>query len=54
MDFMNSENCTIRFTEEHSLTEVMFLNCQVKWRENGLYTDLYIEETDTQSYVRLE
>ena len=54
MDFMNSVYSITKFTEECSLTEVVFLDCQVKRRENGLYTDLYVKETATHSYVRAQ
>ena len=42
MNLVNSEHRTIKFTEEHSLTEVVFLDCKVKRQPTGLYTDLYI------------
>ena len=54
MDIMNSEYSITKFTEERSLTEVVFLDCRVKCREISLYTDLYVKETATHIYVRAQ
>ena len=54
MNLVNSEHRTIKFTEEHSLTEVVFLDCKVKRQPTGLYTDLYVKDTATHGYVRAD
>ena len=43
---------TIKFTEEHSRNEIIFLDTYVKRDKDSLYTDLYVKETATQhSYL---
>ena len=54
MKLVNSEHRTIKFTEEHSLTEVVFVDCKVKRQPTGLYTDLYVKDTATYGYVRAD
>ena len=51
MNFMNSEQRTIKLTEEHSSTEVVFQECRIKQRNDSLYTILNVKETATHSYV---
>ena len=36
MNLVNSEHRTIKFTEDYSLTEVVFLDCKVKRQQTGL------------------
>ena len=40
MHYMNNLHPTIKFTEEHSQSEVVFLDTIVKRLDNKLYTDL--------------
>ena len=51
MHYMNNSHPTIKFTEEHSRSEVVFLDTIVKRLDNKLYTDLYTKPTDTHSYL---
>ena len=51
MHYMNNSHPTIKFTEEHSRSEVIFLDTIVKRLDNKLYTDLYTKPTDTHSYL---
>ena len=47
MTYMNNAHPTIKFTEEHSRSEIVFLDTIVE----NLYTNLYIEPKDTHSYL---
>ena len=51
MQMANSFHTTIKFTEEHSTKQVIFLDTIVKKRDSGLYTDLFVKETATHSYL---
>ena len=51
MTLMNSFHKTIKFTEEHSREEIIFLDTYVKRDRDSLYTDLYVKETATHSYL---
>ena len=51
MTLMNSFHKTIKFTEEHSREEIIFLDTYVKRDGDSLYTDLYVKETATHSYL---
>ena len=51
MQMANSFHTTIKLTEEHSTEQVIFLNTIVKRRDSGLYTDLFVKETATHSYL---
>ena len=51
MTLMNSFHKTIKFSEEHSREEIIFLDTYVKRDGNSLYTDLYVKETATHSYL---
>ena len=51
MTLMNSFHKTIKFTEEHSRNEIIFLDTYVKRDRDSLYTDLYVKETATHSYL---
>ena len=48
---VNSFHTTIKFTEEHSTEQVIFLDTVVKRRDSGLYTDLFVKGTATHSYL---
>ena len=48
---MNNAHPTIKFTEEHSQSEVVFLDTIVKRLNQNLYTDLYTKPTDMYSYL---
>ena len=50
MTYVNNAHPTIKFTEEHSQMEVVFLNTIVKKLGNKLYTDL---NTKTDRYTQL-
>ena len=49
MTLMNSYHKTIKFAEEHSRNEIIFLDTYVKRDKDSLYTDLYVKETATHS-----
>ena len=51
MTLMNSFHKSIKFTEEHSRNEIIFLDTYVKRDGDSLYTDLYVKETATHSYL---
>ena len=51
MTLMNSFHKTIKFTEEHSREEIIFLDTYVKRDGDSLYTDLHVKETATHSYL---
>ena len=51
MTLMNSFHKTIKFTEEHSREEIIFLDTYVKRDGDSLYRDLYVKETATHSYL---
>ena len=51
MTLMNSYRKTIKFTEEHSRNKIIFLDTYVKCDKDSLYTDLYVKETATHSYL---
>ena len=51
MTLMNSLHKTIKFTEEHSREEIIFLDTYVKRDGDSLYTHLYVKETATHSYL---
>ena len=51
MTYMNNAHPTIKFTEEHSRSEIVFLDTVVKRLNENLYTDLYTKPTDTHSYL---
>ena len=52
---LNKANTNIRFTEEHSYTEIPFLDTKVKIdRNRKAYTDLYSKPTDSHSYLRYD
>ena len=51
MTLMNSFRKTIKFTEEHSKNETISLDTYVKPDGDSLYTDLYVKETATHSYL---
>ena len=52
MTYMNNVHPTshIKFTEEHSRSEIVFLDTVVKRLNENLYTNLYTKPTDTHSY----
>ena len=52
---LNEANTNIKFTEEHSHTEIPFLDTKVKIdRNRKAYTDLYSKPTDSHSYLRYD
>ena len=51
MTYMNNAHPTIKFTEEHSRSEIVFLDTIVKRLDENLYKDLYTKPTDTHSYL---
>ena len=51
MTYMNNAHPTIKFTEEHSRSDIVFLDTTVKRLNENLYTDLYTKPTDTHSYL---
>ena len=51
MRYMNNSHTTIKFTEEHSRSEVVLLDTIVKRLDRKLYTDLYTKPTDKHSYL---
>ena len=54
MTYMNNAHPTIKFTEENSHSEIVFLvflDTIVKRLNQNFYTDLYTKPTDTHSYL---
>jgi hypothetical protein len=52
LDHLNQCHPTIKFTSEHSLTQINFLDTTVHLDNNGLlYTDLYCKPTDSHNYL---
>ena len=51
MHYINNSHPKIKFMEEHSWSEVVFLDTIVKRLDNKLYTDLYTKPTDTHSFL---
>ena len=52
---LNSSETPIQFTEEHSHTEIPFLDTKVKVDHNRrAYTDLYSKPTDSHSYLKYD
>ena len=52
--FANSFHKTIKFTEEHSTTSVVFLDCTIIRENDRLHTNLHVKDTATHSYVTAE
>ena len=51
VEYLNSRVETIKFTMEHSETEVSFLDTKVKITDGKIFTDLYSKPTDSHSYL---
>ena len=55
VQYLNTSHSSIKFTLEHSIQEINFLDTLVKKDNNNkLYTDLYTKKTDTNSYLHYE
>ena len=52
MNIFTQKHRMVRFAEEHSLTEAVFLNCHIKRQENGLYSSSKKQPPYPQSNVK--
>ena len=55
LNHLNKSHTSIKFTIEHSKTEINFLDTTVKKGPNSkIYVDLYVKKTDTNSYLKYD